>query len=152
MNWYIKVLKKYADFSGRASRAEFWYFTLINLVVFATYEIIVVSASQRFINSISGMSDSEGLRAPDIDISGINSVIGAMVGQVVLGILLLAIFVPWLAVTIRRLQDTGRSGLYSLLLMVPVFGHLVLIAFLCENSQPMVNQYGPNPKDLSVSV
>ncbi len=150
MNWYIKVLKKYADFNGRASRVEFWYFTLINLVVFAFNEIIALTAAQSFFTSIFNVMTMEGNKS--LDFSGFGLAVGALVGQAILGIYLLAILIPWLAVTIRRLQDTGRSGLYCLFLMLPIVGILALIVFLCEDGQPMENQYGPNPKDLFVSV
>ena len=96
------------------------------------------------------MMTMEGNKNPDF--SGFGLAFGALVGQAIIGIYILAILIPWLAVTIRRLQDTGRSGLYCLFLMLLIVGILALIVFLCEDSQPMVNQYGPNPKDLSVSV
>ncbi len=150
MNWYIKVLKKYADFNGRASRVEFWYFTIINLVVFALYEILAVAVVQKFVTSIFGLTESGEIGNPEF--TGIGLAIGGLVVRLIIGVYILAILVPWLAVTIRRLQDTGRSGLYCLLLMIPVFGLIVLIVFLCEDSQPMTNQYGPNPNDMSLNV
>ncbi|WHY86108.1 DUF805 domain-containing protein [Neobacillus novalis] len=60
----------------------------------------------------------------------------------------LAIILPSLAVTVRRLHDTGRSGWWMLIGFVP-FGNIVLLVFTCTDSQPGDNQYGPNPKALS---
>ncbi|WP_162342566.1 DUF805 domain-containing protein [Cyclobacterium salsum] len=57
----------------------------------------------------------------------------------------LAIFIPGIAVAVRRLHDTGRSGLWVLIGLIPVIGVIVLIVFLVEDSKP-ANQYGPNPK------
>ncbi len=59
----------------------------------------------------------------------------------------LAAFLPGFAVTCRRLHDTGRSGWWFLLVFLPIVGLIVLIVFLCLDSQPGENAYGPNPKE-----
>ena len=109
MNWnyYVEVLKKYAVFEGRARRAEFWTFALVNLIV-----TIVL-------NLISG-------------------IVGGIYG--------LAVLVPSLAVGARRLHDTGRSGWWQLIGLVPLIGIIVLIVFFVQDSQPGSNEHGPNPK------
>ncbi len=61
----------------------------------------------------------------------------------------LAIFLPALSLIFRRLHDTGRTGLWFLLAFIPL-GALVLLAFLCMDSQPGENEYGPNPKETDV--
>jgi uncharacterized membrane protein YhaH (DUF805 family) len=58
----------------------------------------------------------------------------------------LAVFIPSLAVGVRRLHDTGRSGWWLLLGLIPVIGTIILIVFMATDSQPGENQYGPNPK------
>ena len=58
----------------------------------------------------------------------------------------LAVAVPSIAVTVRRLHDTGRSGWWVLIGLLPIAGTIALIAFLVQDSQPGSNQYGPNPK------
>ncbi len=112
MNWYLGVLKKYTVFSGRAQRAEYWYFTLFNLII-----ILVLG----FIDGLLGTAPVLG------------------------GIYLLAVLLPAIAVCIRRLHDTDRSGWWLLLGLIPLAG-LVLLVFMVLDSTSGENQYGPNPK------
>ena len=119
MNWYIGVLKKYAVFQGRARRKEYWFFVLFNIIV-----TVVLS----LIDAMMGMYNSEvgiGL------LSGVYS---------------LAILIPSIAVTVRRLHDTGRSGWWILIALVPLVGAIILLVFMVLDSQPGDNEYGPSPK------
>jgi uncharacterized membrane protein YhaH (DUF805 family) len=84
-----------------------------------------------------------------------NFIIGLVIGFLsgFLGILIillylymLAILIPSLAVTVRRLHDTNRSGWWWFINFIPVIGFIILIVFLAQDSQPGENQYGPNPK------
>ena len=119
MNWYLGVLKKYAVFGGRARRKEYWYFFL-----FSTLISIVLS----IIDSATGAFDVEtGL--------GLLS-----------GIYALAVLIPTIAVGVRRLHDTNRSGWWLLIGLIPIIGAIVLFVFLVFDSTPEENQYGPNPK------
>ena len=98
IGWALRPLKNYADFSGRASRAEFWWFFLFIMVsVFAMYMVLIVTMVGAAAGA-SGAPPSAGL-------------LGA-IGIVGIGMLLLwlAMFIPMLAVQVRRLHDTGRSG------------------------------------------
>ena len=70
---------------------------------------------------------------------GIPSVLSGLYG--------LAVLIPGIAVTIRRLHDTGRSGILWLIGLIPIIGWIILIIFLAEDSKPGDNQYGPNPKE-----
>ena len=122
MDWYITVLKKYAVFAGRAQRAEYWYFLLFN--VLAMVGLVIV-------DSITGtFSEDMGM--------------GLLSGLYYLGVL-----VPSVAVTVRRLHDTSRSGWWLLIGLIPVVGGLVLLFFMVQNSKPGSNEYGLNPKGLS---
>jgi len=115
MHWYLEVLKKYTLFTGRARRSEYWYFVLVNLVIAL----------------VLGMVDG---------------VLRRMVGMGPLGMLYgLAVLVPSIAVAIRRLHDTDRSGWWVLLGLVPIVG-LVLIWFLAQDTMASTNRYGQNPK------
>lgn len=58
-----------------------------------------------------------------------------------------AVFIPSLAVSVRRLHDTGRSGLWLLIAFVPLIGFIVLLVFMVQDSEYGQNQYGPNPKE-----
>jgi uncharacterized membrane protein YhaH (DUF805 family) len=119
VNWYIAVLKKYADFSGRASRTEFWMFTLVSIVI----ELVLT-----FIDYHTGM---------------LNVATGL---GVLSGIYALAVLLPSIAVTARRLHDTSRSGWWMLINLIPVLGFLVLLVFLVLDSTPETNAWGPSPK------
>jgi uncharacterized membrane protein YhaH (DUF805 family) len=119
MNWYVEVLKKYAVFSGRARRKEYWMFFLFNLII--TFVLILIDSLMGTISPQSGLGLLSGLYS-------------------------LAVLIPSIAVTIRRLHDTGRSGWWILISLVPVLGGIVLLIFMVLDSEPGANQYGPNPK------
>jgi uncharacterized membrane protein YhaH (DUF805 family) len=118
MNLYIEVLKKYAVFNGRAARKEYWYFILFSILINFLLTI-VASIIQNF---------SPGVSAA------------------LLGIYYLAMLIPWLSASVRRLHDTSHSGWWILLILVPLVGPLVLLIFMVQDSQANENQYGPNPK------
>jgi uncharacterized membrane protein YhaH (DUF805 family) len=113
MEWYLKVLKNYVVFQGRARRKEYWMFVLINSII-----SVILMVVEEF--------------------AGLSGVLS--------GIYYLAVFLPSLALGIRRLHDTGRSGWWLLLGIIPFIGAIILIIFACQDSQPGDNQYGPNPK------
>ena len=114
MNWYIEVMKKYAVFSGRARRKEYWMFFLFNFIV-----AFVIGFVLGFIGGALG--------------------IGTTLSDPASTIYALAVLIPGIAVAIRRMHDIGRSGWWILL-------PFVNLVFLCLDSQPSENEYGPNPK------
>jgi uncharacterized membrane protein YhaH (DUF805 family) len=118
MNWYLTVLKKYAEFSGRARRKEYWMFALMNFLISILISIV---------GAVIG--DTDGLIA--VSLSGVYA---------------LFIFIPSLAVTVRRLHDTNKSGWWILITLVPLIGGLVLLIFMIMDSDPNTNAYGANPK------
>lgn len=120
MHWYLSAMRNYAKFSGRARRAEYWYFTLFALLI-----AIGVMLVESFLGTFS-------------EEAGIG---------VVSGLYLLAITVPGLAVMVRRLHDTGRSGWWYFISLIPLIGGLVLLFFLAQDSEPGENDFGPNPKE-----
>ena len=119
MNWYIEVLKKSAVFSGRARRKEYWFFVLFNVII--SLVLTVIDAAMGTYDETVG--------------TGILS-----------GVYLLAIFIPSLAVAVRRLHDTGRSGWWNLIILIPLIGIIVLIVFLCLDGNAEENEYGASPK------
>jgi uncharacterized membrane protein YhaH (DUF805 family) len=122
MNWYLQALKQYAVFKGRARRKEYWFFALFNLIVSAVLTVV---------DYMTGSLDMElgvGL------LSGLYS---------------LAILIPSLAVTVRRLHDTDRTGWWLLIAFIPLIGAIVLLVFMLLDSKPGDNQYGPNPKGVA---
>lgn len=119
MNWYLEALKKYAVFSGRARRREYWLFSLFNLII---------SLVLTFIGAAAGLGDTDA-------------------GYGLLGSLYtLGVLIPGVAVSVRRLHDIGRSGWWLFISLVPFIGAIVLLVFALLDSQPGPNQYGPNPK------
>ncbi len=116
---YLGTLKKYSVFSGRAQRKEYWTFILSNMVI-----------------------------------SIILSIVGKIIGGVTESLNLLyilftfALFIPSVAVGIRRLHDTDRSGWWLLINLIPIVGVIILLVFMVKDSQPGENQYGPNPKKI----
>ena len=114
MHWYTGVLKKYAVFEGRATRPEFWWFTLIDLTI--TIAMVVVA--------------------------------GAIVGGSAIfltDIYTLAVLLPRLGVTVRRLHDTNHSGWLILISIIPLIGMIVLLGTLAAESS-RANNYGPDPQ------
>lgn len=122
MNWYVKVIKNYANFEGRARRQEYWMFVLFNML-FAFAAIIL--------DNVFGITFSEQINYGPF-----------------YAIYSLAVFIPGLAVGIRRLHDIGKSGWYILLGLIPCIGSIWLIVLLATDSQPGENEYGPNPKGI----
>ncbi|MBM6619150.1 DUF805 domain-containing protein [Bacillus suaedaesalsae] len=113
MEWYLKVLKNYVGFQGRARRKEYWMFTLFN---------VIVSIVLAIVEAITGLE------------------------SMLTGLYSLAVLLPSLAVSVRRLHDTGRSGWWLLISLIPIIGAIVLLVFTVSDSQEGENQYGPNPK------
>ncbi len=125
-DYFIDTVKnKYADFRGRATRSEYWYFVLF-------YFIISFIARLIDINLIN----------PSLDLPPE----AAMQGSVFTSIFALAVLLPQIAVSIRRLHDIGKSGWWYLLMFIPILGWLVLIYFYIQESQPGTNAYGANQK------
>lgn len=117
MHWYIEVLKKYVVFKGRASRAEYWYFVTIHILI----------------SFVLGIIDGQ-----------LNLVVAGGFG-IISGVYLIGVLTPALGVTIRRLHDTGHSGWWILLSLIPLIGPIVVIIFLAKSSETGINSFGPCP-------
>ena len=118
MKWYFAVLSKYAVLNGRASRTEYWMFTLLSVIIVFVLAVINVSA---------------GI-FPETEQPVLVSLYG------------LATVIPSTAVTVRRLHDTGRSGWWYLIVLIPIIGSIVYLVWTVQDSHPGENKYGPNPK------
>jgi uncharacterized membrane protein YhaH (DUF805 family) len=114
-------MKQYTDFGGRARRTEFWMFVLFNFI-FAIVASILDSA------------------------------IGSKIGIIQIGVIgliySLAVLIPGLAVSVRRLHDIGKSGWMILINLIPFIGWVWFIVLMIKDSQPGENKYGPNPKEV----
>jgi uncharacterized membrane protein YhaH (DUF805 family) len=115
--WKKVVLENYLNFDGRARRAEFWWYALANLII--SFVLSVIDAAL-------------GL--------------GGGFGGVLSGIYGLAVLLPGIAVGIRRLHDTSKSGWWLLLVFIPLVGAIVLIVFWATEGVRGANDYGMSEK------
>lgn len=118
MNYYSICLSKFADFSGRARRREYWTFALVNCLIAMLLLIL-------------GLAFGEDSPASNIMVT----------------IFYLIMLVPSLSVSVRRLHDIGKSGWYMFLSLIPLIGGLILLVWALMDSEPGENQYGKNPKE-----
>ena len=119
MTWALMPLQKYAVFSGRSRRKEFWMFVLFTFIVEIVLAII------------------------DAIIGTYNTAIGI---GLLSGLFYLAILVPSIALNTRRLHDIGKSGWFQLLFIIPIVGFILWIIWMVRDSDDGVNKYGPSPK------
>ncbi len=111
MEYFLGAFKKYGDFTGRATRQEYWMYILIYILIYIALVVI------------------DGL-----------------MGVPLLSLLfLLACFIPNISIAARRLHDTGRSGWWQLIGIIPLIGLVVMLIFLTQDSHDQ-NEYGPDPK------
>jgi len=111
--YYVKVLKNYATFTGRARRKEFWMFVLCNLIIAVGINILAIMA-------------------PAFSLLAL--------------LYSLAVLIPGLAVSVRRLHDIGKSGVWVLISFVPLIGGIWLIILLAQEGVQAENKWGPDPK------
>ena len=114
-DYYKQVLEKYSDFSGRSTRAEYWYFMLYNIIIAILIAILGVI-----------IGDEQG---------------------VLYVLYLFIVFIPQLAVSVRRLHDIGKSGWMFLVSLIPLIGFLWMLILFTTDSDSGTNKYGPNPKN-----
>jgi uncharacterized membrane protein YhaH (DUF805 family) len=112
------VLKRYAQFDGRAGRAEYWWFVLATAIIGVPLQILGYFSSAVFIAYF---------------------------------FLSLALLVPSLAVIVRRLHDTNKSGWFMLIGLIPLIGFIVVIVFLATSGDTSANKYGPPDSGVPVA-
>ncbi len=117
------VAVNFLNFSGRARRSEYWYFFLFNFVV-----QLLLSRSSLIFDILLPTKMALGL------------------ARVLVSIYSLIVFLPALAVLVRRLHDTGKSGWYLLWNLLPGIGTLIVVIRLLRDGDPGMNSYGPDPK------
>lgn len=119
MEWVLLPLKRYAEFSGRSRRKEYWMFTL-GAVIAAVV-----------LNIVEGAAGLRGMIGPYGPLTAL---------------FFLAIIIPGIAVGVRRLHDTARSGWWLLIALVPIIGGIVLLIFYVTEGTKGANDYGADPK------
>lgn len=122
MNWYLKALQQYSDFYGRSRRTEYWMFTLFN-IIFA------------FVAAIA-----DHLLGTTFPYSGIG---------LIYCLYAVITFIPGLALAVRRLHDTGRSGWMFFIILIPLLGSIWLLVLFATDSEVGENEYGENPKSIN---
>lgn len=160
MEWMILPLKRYADFQGRSQRMEYWMYALMLFLIYAAFAILAVAMTGGAVfGAATGSADGAFLGG------GLFALFGLF------GILMLGLLIPSIAVAVRRLHDTGRSGWWILLpagvnFAGAIFGGIArsgavslifglaafaaaiaLIVFYCLDGTPGPNRFGPDPKD-----
>ena len=115
---YAGVLRKYAAFSGRATRTEYWLFALAQIIVFVALGALAV---------VGASGDFPVLALP---------MVGYWIGTII----------PALAVTVRRFHDAGHSGWMILLALIPAIGGIILLIFMVLPSERGANRHGPDPR------
>ena len=129
MNYYLSVLKNYADFNGRARRSEYWYFILFNMIF-----CIVAMIIDNLLGTTFKFSSFMGVQQT------------LPYGWVYL-LYALAVLIPGLAVMVRRLHDVGKSGWFFLIVLIPLIGSIWLLVLFCTDGKPGENKWGKNPKE-----
>ncbi len=124
VDWWKKVmLKNYANFSGRARRAEYWYFVLGNFILIMPFYVIAMIGVATDMGAISTL------------------------GMIVYVIVALATIVPSLAVAVRRLHDINKSGWLYFIALIPLIGAIILLVWFFTEGDKFTNNYGPDPKN-----
>lgn len=168
MEWMLMPLKRYAEFSGRSRRMEYWMYTLLLVIIWVVAFIAIMALGF----GAAGLASGGGANAAG-GMMGMFASMGIL--AVVFGLIWLALLIPTIAVAVRRLHDTDRSGwwlfiyigpyLLSIVLnvmavsssstsmasiaglvgIVGFLGAIVLLVFYCLPGTPGPNKYGPDP-------
>lgn len=125
MNDFLGAFKKYAVFSGRSGRKEYWLFFLFNLIINVVSVVIQLYLSKP-------------------------SPIVALVTGLVFMAYSLAALIPGLALTVRRLHDTNHSAWWLLINLIPLVGGIIFLVFMIKDGEPTQNQYGQPPKSFEM--
>ena len=128
---YKSMFQNYAKFSGRSRRSEYWYPWLINVLITGIASIALFGTMTYFDNYRGEISP-----------------ISAMIAFCVV-VYIIITFIPYWALTVRRLHDTGKSGCFILIQLIPYIGTIIMLVFLAQDSQNGQNRYGENPKEIS---
>lgn len=135
MDWMLLPLRRYAQFSGRAQRKEYWMFFLFVLIVFAIAMVIDNLLGFGTTTRYAAVTDNSAA-------AGFNST-----GGIVTLLAMLALLLPSIAVAVRRLHDIDRSGWWLLIGLIPLAGAIVLLVFYCTDGTRGPNRFGADPKE-----
>lgn len=128
MTSFLTSMRRYADFSGRSTRREFWLFFVFGVLSYVLLQVLAL---------VIPLVASHGTTLDDAattTLAGVTFLIPAV-------LTLLALFIPYLSVSVRRLHDAGFSGWWMLLHLTSL--SIVVLIMHCVRSTPGPNQYGP---------
>jgi len=120
MHYYTDAMRNYAVFSGRTSRSQYWFFSQAFFIMLVVAMVIDQTLGDTTRNEPAGLFTA---------------------------IVYLAHLLPAIAITVRRLHDTDRSGWWILAGFVPLIGQIALLVFMCSPSTPLANRFGSNFAD-----
>jgi uncharacterized membrane protein YhaH (DUF805 family) len=132
MEWMLMPLRRYADFEGRSRRMEYWMFYLFTLIIGMVAALVILAIALLLYTMNLSESAMGMLLVPVWLILFIGS---------------MALVVPTIAVTVRRLHDQDKSGWMFLLGFIPLVGGIILLVFMCLEGTRGPNRYGPDPVD-----
>ncbi|MDE2405222.1 MAG: DUF805 domain-containing protein [Sphingomonadales bacterium] len=130
MEWMLLPYRRYAEFSGRSRRMEFWMWALFCFLVGLAIDLVFGRPVYSYGATAFSFSSTLGTT-----------------GGMLHGLFNLVNFIPGLAVSVRRLHDIDRSGWWLLLWLVPILGWIVLLVFFCLDSNSGPNRFGADPKE-----
>ena len=129
MEWMLMPYRRYADFSGRSRRKEYWMFALLQAIIAIVLLIVMFT--------LGGLSGSGGTSFGPM----------GMLGAGLLVIWGLATIIPSIAVQVRRFHDQDKSGWMVLIGFIPYIGGIIVFVFMCLAGTAGPNRFGPDPKD-----
>jgi uncharacterized membrane protein YhaH (DUF805 family) len=125
--YYLDILtNKYSDFSGRARRKEYWYWTL-------NYIIVLLIAM--VMDNLLGLNFE--LLGQDLGYGWLYLIVG------------ITHFLPGLSIVIRRLHDVGKSGWFYFIVLIPLIGIIWMLVLVCRDGVKEENKWGTNPKSIN---
>ncbi len=150
MKWYLSVLKKYAVFSGRARRKEYWMFYLFNMIFAIVARILDTVLRACFLTEAMYLGIVLETNPIQWQVN-ISNFFGFFYrhsyGGPIYIIYVLAVLLPGLGVVVRRLHDVGKGWWYLFISLIPIAGPIWLLLLMCSDGTPGENQYGLNPKE-----
>ncbi|MHC5225397.1 DUF805 domain-containing protein [Ignatzschineria sp. LJL83] len=136
LKWYLKAIKNYANFSGRACRREFWYFFLVNLLIFiAVMSVILITGPLTTSPNVWG--------EPEMSAMG-----NFVMGIVSFGYLiyLAILYIPTISISVRRLHDADKSGLWYFVTFIPGIGFFIFLLMMSLAGTYGRNRFGSDPR------
>lgn len=131
MEWMLMPYRRYADFSGRSRRKEYWMFVLFQIIVFTVLAVLLLGSS--------GLRNFDPATGPNFGAMGWVSIAGFTIFG-------LGSIIPNLAVIVRRLHDQDKSGWLILIQFIPYIGGVVMFVFMCIGGTRGDNRFGSDPK------